>query len=203
MYIHMSLFLLYINILTILGQDIKIDNINGPYQVKEGYHYANKTSITWGKNGEKDWSINIKFDNNAAIYNSSTTCDDEAWYGDWNKLWGKARCGYYHDHHKDSDRFVWRRCSESTCGIYDNSGSSYIQIGGYSYDNGNAPYNEPGSSMGLLQPFSTLIKPNIYYKLNMIMDDTGITYYNEGTVNGLYFGGDCKAPIDIVVDYSS
>lgn len=210
------------------GEDIKLDNINGVYAVKEAHHYANKTSITWGKNGLKDWSVTIMFDENAATYNSSTTCDDPAWYGDWNKLWGKARCGYYHDHHQDSDRFVWRRCSDSTCSIYKNDNIAGVQIGGYSYDDGIAPYKEPGTSMGLLQPFDTLVNINTYYTLNMVMDEEGLTTYNlyttdmkllethvvqhtqlcsdnyyMGTVNGLYFGGDCKAPVDIVVQYKS
>lgn len=209
------------------SDDIKTDNIIGPYQVSEGMHYANKTSITWGKNGLMDWSVVVTLSSAAALYNCSETCDDPVWYYDYNKLWGKARCGYMHDHHKDSDRFVFRRCSDPTCPVYIDDGVPRIQLAAYSYDNGVAPYNEPGTSMGLLQEFSTPVLANTEYTLRLTMDAAGLSSFylyqtsdgqllevqtvshpttcpenfNEGTVNGLYFGGDCRAPLDVEVTY--
>ncbi len=86
----------------------KTDNINGYYAVKKGWHYSNKSSVTWGQNGEKSFSVRATLPVEAAVYNCANTtdysCEDPIWYFDWNKLWGKARCGYLHDHHEDSDR---------------------------------------------------------------------------------------------------
>jgi len=206
----------------------KTDNINGVYEVAVGRHYANKSSVTWGQNSQTEWSVTVAMGDSCALYNSSSTCDDTAWYGDWNKLWGKTRCGYMHDNHKDSDRFVWRRCSDPTCALFVDDGVPRIALAAYSYDNGVAPYTQEGGDLGLLQPFTYTLLANTPYLLGMSMDASGLTTftisdsagtlkdavmvqhlttcpddYFEGTVNGLYFGGDCTAPVDVVVSYSS
>lgn len=205
------------------------DNINGAYKVAVGRHYANKSSLFWGQNSETDWSVTVSMSDSCALYNSSSTCDDPAWYGDWNKLWGKTRCGYAHDNHKDSDRFVWRRCSDPTCALFVDDGKPRIALAAYSYDAGVAPYTTEGNALGLLQPFTFTLLPNTQYILNMQMDESGKTIFSildaetnvvidsvsvqhlttcpndffKGTVNGLYFGGDCTAPVEVVVTYSS
>jgi hypothetical protein len=203
------------------------DNINGVYKVATGRHYANKTGF-WGQNSELDWSVTVSMGVSCALYNSSATCDDPAWYGDWNKLWGKTRCGYMHDNHKDSDRFVWRRCSDPTCALFVDDGVPRVALAAYSYDNGVAPYTQEGGDLGLLQPFSFLLLTDTPYQLRMQMDAGGKTTFSvsdatgavkdtvevqhattcpddffKGTVNGLYFGGDCTAPEDVLVTYSN
>jgi len=204
------------------------DNINGAYQVKQGFHYSNKTSITWGENSEKSFSVLISMSDEFATYDCTNTtsysCEDPAWIYDWNKLWGKSRCGYAHGHHQDSDRFVWRRCSDSSCSLYD--GKNKISLAAYSYDAGVAPYT--GENPGLLQEFKTTIYANTQYKYTLAMDETGLSTfilssvdgteletqyvqhtvlcvdnYFEGTVQGLYFGGTCAAPITVIAKYES
>jgi hypothetical protein len=204
------------------------DNINGGFQVRQNFHYSNKTSIEWGHNGELEFSVNVIMPQEATTYDCSNTtdysCEDPSWIYDWNKLWGKARCGYMHDHHTDSDRFVWRRCSDSSCSAYD--GTPKIQLAGYSYDGGVAPYT--GQKPQLLPIFKTTILPGVEYKLTLAMNDKGLSTFtlssadgsqlesqyvqhdtlcekdfNEGTLQGLYFGGTCTAPVTIVVQYRS
>ncbi len=67
------------------------DNINGVYAVKKGFHYSNKTSASWGNNGQSVFSVNVSMSETCATYNCSSSCSDEIWYYDYNKLWGKAR----------------------------------------------------------------------------------------------------------------
>ena len=64
----------------------------------------------------------------------------------WNKLWGYSRCGFSH-HHKDSDRFVWRRAQDcidySTVveGEIENCPQAgMVEIAAYTYDDGLKPY---------------------------------------------------------------
>ena len=156
---------------------------------------------------------------------------------------GKTRCGYYNTVHEDSDRFVFRRCSDSLCDAYD--GNQRIQLAAYSYDNGLNPYsgedlNENESHLStdtydfivddpsLLKVFSVLLEPLVEYILAISMDISGVSSfilmnssggvletqdvqhntkceenYFEGYVLGLYFGGDCRAPVDLGVDYVS
>ena len=235
--IHLSYMLsgitLVIYLFTVIGlvsslQNAPMDNINGTFQVRQNFHYSNKTTIEWGHNSQLEWSVLATLPIEAATYNCSNTseyfCEDPAWMFDWNKLWGKARCGYAHDHHEDSDRFVWRRCSDVSCAAYD--GSPKIQIGAYSYDGGVAPYT--GEKPQLLQEFKTTIPAATPFKYGMIMNDQGLTTfmlstaegvlletqlvqhdvwcadnYFEGTVQGLYFGGTCRAPATVVVAYQS
>jgi hypothetical protein len=64
-------------------------NINGYFIVKEGHHYANKSTLMWGENDETYFSVRVSLSDACAAYNSSSTCDDLDWFGDWNKLWGK------------------------------------------------------------------------------------------------------------------
>ncbi len=102
------LFFLYLIVGTVFISSEKTENIDGYYAVKKNFHYSNKTTVTWGQNGEKSFSVKAMLPMEAAIYDCTNTsnysCEDPAWFYDWNKLWGKARCGYLHDHHQDSDR---------------------------------------------------------------------------------------------------
>lgn len=200
-------------------------NIDGVYTVKKGLHYPNKTSVVWGENDQKIFSVLVSLSESCATYNSSDSCDDEQWYYDFNKLWGKARCGYTNSHHDDSDRFTWRRCTSSACAGYDESLGKRVQIAAYSYDNGAKPYPD---NPELLKVFNTLLIPNVMYMLTLEMDESGLSQYhlsdsdgdsietqtvqhqnacaenyNEGTVHGLYFGGDCRAPEDVTIQYWS
>ena len=96
------------------------DNINGSYMVRKGHHYSNKTKLIWGQNEETEMvflnysltplsinrlnlllcfdiyqEVSVVMPRTAAIYNCTSTCDDPIWMYDWNKLWGKARCGEF------------------------------------------------------------------------------------------------------------
>jgi hypothetical protein len=209
------------------GKDT-FDNVHGTYQVHKNFHYSNKTTVTWGQNSELSFSVIVTLPQAAALYDctntSSYSCEDPSWIYDWNKLWGKARCGYTHDHHEDSDRFVWRRCSDSSCASYI-EGTNRIEIATYSYDGGVIPYQEQAPH-NLLQPFKYTVEPEVPYKYTLAMNVNGESVftladandnfieshtvvhavtcpdnYFEGTVQGLYFGGTCQAPEDIVVIY--
>ena len=198
------------------------DQNTGPYMIRENFHYSNKTSITWGRNGLHSMSNVITLSSACATYDNSKNNCSSSWQYDWNKLWGKARCGYAHDHHQDSDRFVWRRCSDSTCDAYD--GTAKIQIAAYSYDNGVKPYP---ANPDLLKPFQTTISPEVPFLYTLAMSDDGASTfllsdhvgvllesvvvnhatlceenYYEGTLQGFYFGGQCTAPEEMNVFYS-
>lgn len=203
------------------------DNIEGVFAVKYNWHYSNKTTVAWGENSLKDLAVKISLSASASSYDCTNTttysCEDSAYQFDWNKLWGKIRCGYLNGNHDDSDRFVFRKCSDSSCIAYD--GTPRIQIGAYSYDNGVAPYT--GENPELLKTFKNTIAPDTVYTYQMTMDASGLTTfilktdadveierqtvqhgnlcesnYNEGLLQGLYFGGTCKAPVEIVAVYS-
>lgn len=218
-----AIFFLFLLCSSIVSSD---DNINGVYKVEKGHHYSNKTSLIWGQNGEEKFEVTISLPYSAAVYNCSDSCADPIWMFDWNKLWGKARCGYYHDHHQDSDRFVFRRCSDPSCARYDPTDSIKIELGAYSYDGGIAPYT--GENPELMKSFKTTLTPEYTYTLVLSMSSSGLSTftlldskrqkveevtiqhtnlcesnYFEGTVQGLYFGGTCEAPLDIVVSYYS
>jgi hypothetical protein len=101
-----------------------------------------------------------------------------------------------------------------------------MELAAYSYDGGVPPYT--GENPNLLKPFITTIEPEVNYKLELLLDETGLSTfilktegnveierqyvqhsvtcvdnYFEGTVDGLYFGGTCTAPTNIVVNYIS
>ncbi len=119
---------------------------------------------------------------------------------------------------------MFRKCSDNSCDAY--NGEARIQIGAYSYDNGVAPYT--GERDDLMKTFSNTILPDQIYKLTLSMNDDGLSTfdlsdvnnnlietqyinhenkcsknYYEGIVDGLYFGGTCNAPTDIIVTYYS
>lgn len=120
---------------------------------------------------------------------------------DWNKLWGKSRCGNHH--HKDSDRFVWRAAADGA-----------IELAAYAYDNSRKPFQNEGT---LLKTFVTTIQPEqkVGSKIEWYSDRTEYSLFDEngnllelitiehentcsdferGYELGLYFGGNCRAP---------
>ena len=115
------------------------------------------------------------------------------------------------------------RCSDPSCDSYV-EGEKRVQLAAYSYDNGVAPYNNPND---LMREFATTIETDKPYMLIMAMDATGLSTFSladvagnlietqtiqhtitcednyfEGTVQGWYFGGTCRAPEDVFVTYS-
>jgi hypothetical protein len=116
------------------------------------------------------------------------------------------------------------RCSDPSCDAYV-EGTKRVQLAAYSYDNGTTPMENPSAFM---KEFATTIETETDYMLIMSMDDKGLTTftladadgtplesqfvqhtvtcpdnYFEGTVQGLYFGGTCRAPEDVAVVFSS
>ncbi len=116
------------------------------------------------------------------------------------------------------------RCSDPSCDAYI-EGTKRVQLAAYSYDNGVAPFENPKD---LMKEFATTIETDKKYMLIMAMDETGLSTftladasgnpletqtvqhtvtcpdnYFEGTVQGWYFGGTCRAPEDVLVTYSS
>jgi hypothetical protein len=71
-------------------QDEYAGNINGVYSVFTNMHYANKSTVIWGENGQPSVSVIVSFSESCGLYNCSNNCDDPVWYGDFNKLWGKV-----------------------------------------------------------------------------------------------------------------
>ena len=208
------------------------DNIDGVHTVYAGDHYADCTSrfcfgSNWGDNGQSEWYVKVTFGQSAATYSGGSCFANTVEYYDWNKLWGKARCGYSHGHQQDSDRFVWRRLQDfhtpANCGGLANC--TGIQIATYSYDSGTTPY--PNENWDLSKTFSTILQTDVAYILGMKSFDDGsvvhslfssdwtllefktnyhsnlCTNYEQGSVLGLYFGGTCTAPEDISVTYEA
>jgi len=219
--------LLLLNTLVVFGVHSFID---GVYAVKVNDHYSNKTNLSWGVNDDDVMSVLVKLSLSAATYNCSNTntytCEDTTgWMYDWNKLWGKSRCGDYASYHINSDRFVYRRCSDSSCDGYIEN-ENRIQLGAYSYDDSNKPYD--GLHPDLMKTFTNTIKPDQYYNLTLVMSESGLSSfilsdpynnnemietqyithnktcsnYSKGLLAGLYFGGTCTASSEIVVHYS-
>ena len=60
-------------------EEEKNDNIYGTFMVQRGQHYSNKSTLTWGQNGEKTWNTTIVLPRTAALYNCSESCEDPAW----------------------------------------------------------------------------------------------------------------------------
>jgi len=96
--------------------------VRGTYSVKKGNHYVGGWAGggMWGFNSQQNMSVGIILSPSTATYNCTNvkgySCEDtNGWPFDFNKLWGKGRCGYLNSHHDDSDRFVWRRCSDKSC----------------------------------------------------------------------------------------
>lgn len=172
------------------------------------------------------WSVKVTFDQAAVSYNGGSCFANSVEYYDWNKLWGKARCGG--SHQQNSDRFVWRRLQNyhtpANCGGMANC--SGIQLATYSYDNGIVPYTN--ENWDLSKTFSTIVQPSVAYILGMesfingtvahtlsssngtllelktnVHSNLCTTNYQEGTVLGLYFGGTCTAPQAISVKYEA
>ena len=157
----------------------------------------------------------VTFRPNAASYVCTGCAAEAICQPNWNKLWGKGRCGFLTAHHIDSDRFAWRRHL-----TLDN----LIEIAAYSYDNGTKPYPDDPT---LLKRFTTLLTPNVRYTLRtqsfvnatafLLLDESGqklieqrvvvhahqCKQFNEGYRLGLYFGGGCPAPQDVTVCYDS
>ncbi len=180
--------------------------------------------------GQFSWQVKVTFSQSAATYSGGSCFANTVEYYDWNKLWGKGRCGYTHNHQLDSDRFVWRRLqnlhtSAPNCGG-NVANCSGIQLGTYSYDNGVTPY--PNENWALSKTFSTILQPDVAYILRMdsysngtvvhsiisSLDETLLesktnvhsnlcVNYEQGAVLGLYFGGTCAAPQDITVKYET
>lgn len=113
MFVHLVIGVLFCLAIVVVAQVDPVENIVGTFVVKKNRHYSNKTTVTWGENSEKLWNVTISLSASTATYDCSNTstymCLDPSWVYDYNKLWGKSRCGYADGHHQDSDRFVWRR----------------------------------------------------------------------------------------------
>lgn len=173
------------------------------------------------------FQVKVSLSTATASYNCSSSCSNERWVENFNKIWGKGRCGYTHDHHQDSDRFVWRRCTVKQCPGYA-EGDSKVQLAAYSYDNGIKPYTEEKENPNLSKVFSTLLLTEVIYSLALEMNADGQSRfrlstssgdlieeqviqhdnkcednYFEGILHGLYFGGTCVAPEDISIQYFS
>lgn len=130
----------------------------------------------------------------------------------WSKLWGASRCGIFHQHHQDSDRFVWRRAPDGS-----------IEVAAYSYDSGRRPYSPTDAN--LLQPFEHHLTTGTVYRLQLdvspaqtiytlgvedgapienktVHHDNACSDASSGYKLGLYFGGSCTAPHAVTVCYS-
>ena len=142
-----------------------------------------------------------------------------------------TRCGFLNDNHKDSDRFVWRRAQSCviTNGqfidreIENCPEKDLIEIAAYTYDNGDRPFDYQNQGR-LLKIFNTKVRveQSYGYKLTNkpletiyeLFDANGTlletktvehrdcgTFYKQGVLNKLYFGGQCPAPSQVDVCY--
>jgi hypothetical protein len=205
-----------------IGITIPDDQNKGAFSINKGFHYSNKSTPVWGMNGEKTMKNVITLSHSCTAYDNSQAGCSSSWQLDWNKLWGKTRCGYAESNHQNSDRFVWRRCSDASCDAYD--GTAKIQLAAYSYDDGTKPYPD---NPDLLKVFHTLVSAEVPYEYALRMDDSGastfqladqtgalletivvnhktrcVDNYYQGSLQGFYFGGQCTAPEQVSVIYS-
>ena len=97
------------------------DNVSVGSHYKDG-DYLGVGDISWVTGNHRE--VKLKFDQNTVEYEGIDCMSS------WNKLWGSSRCGYFNQHHYDSDRFVWRK----------KSGESVIELASYSYDLSVVPY---------------------------------------------------------------
>ena len=74
-----QLVLLYL-VLLFYKVDSAETNVVGVFGVHKGLHYANKTSVVWGYNSQTEFAVDVALSAACASYNSSTSCDDAAWY---------------------------------------------------------------------------------------------------------------------------
>ena len=79
------------------------------YDVHRGDFYPTPL-VPFEFDNSTERSTAVTFRPNASAY-KCTGCPAEpaGCQSNWNKLWGKGRCGYFTLHHIDSDRFAWRR----------------------------------------------------------------------------------------------
>ena len=136
------------------------------WTVKKGWHHAFKNPFDGFRNAA-EIPFSAKFFPNCAEYlfpptePSGSRCQSG-----WNKLYGASRCGYLNHHHRDSDRFVWRRhpsCIKFQNGrvIGEVENCQYkdkIQVAAYAYDKNRKPFQNPD----LLTPFKYLLDVNNY-----------------------------------------
>ncbi|CAD8158260.1 unnamed protein product [Paramecium pentaurelia] len=193
--------------------------------VKKGDQYETPTYPAHQKNLEVV-QIRIKLGLTAATYVVPHNENQMRCMTSWNKLYGYSRClGSLH--HKDSDRFVFRRAQ--SCLKYNEQGvyeipncqeKDLVEIAAYAYDNSVVPYEHPDQ---LIRIFNTKIRTEVWYQYRLIfladstiyelMDDNGDILekqtiqhrtcyaWKNGYRLNLYFGGVCEAPVDIVADH--
>lgn len=187
--------------------------------VLPGSHYPYPGVWTfWGFNDENRMSTTATFMPNSANY--TFTKENSGCSLNWNKLWGKGRCGFFNHHHQDSDRFVWRATTVPKVG-------NMIQIAAYAYDLGRIPYKAENTGV-LLKEFRTLLNTSMEYTFRLELDTTCTRYmlynggavianqlleelevfhsnncsnYNEGPLLNFYFGGSCAAPSNVTCCY--
>lgn len=155
--------------------------------IRTGKQYSRNLSlcgIHWGRNRMDYW---ITFDANCLLLNDNIHCNNTS----WNKLFGWS----YGWHKRNSIRMVWR------------SRNGVIQIGACLYENGK--YRSRG--VGYTQPFEKT-KMTIYHDqitdslVFIVGTQSWSTQWRGGTAQpgynlGLYYGGDCTAPVTINIDY--
>ena len=196
--------------------------------VKQGAHYSLLVSHN-GLKSDAVISTRVQFTSSAARYIFPSTEPRGQWCTtSWNKLWGACRCGYLTSNHKDSDRFVFRRVGR--CLRYQSGyvvgeepacpDADLIEIAAYAYDNELKPFENEGT---LLKVFNTKLRVDDWFKVSLIFEETKTIYqlYNNnnqlletqeilhrqckdfklGTMQDLYFGGQCSAPQDVTVCY--
>lgn len=163
--------------------------VRGTYTVKKGRHYVGGWvgGGFWGFNSQANMSVGIVLSPSTATYNCSNvngySCPDtQGWMFDFNKLWGKARCGFLNSHHDDSDRFVWRRCSDKSCSAW--KGYDSVQLAAYSYDNKIPAYTPEGQAAGLLKIFDNTIVPGVRYVISIDMSVSGLSTFILADTNG-------------------
>ena len=220
-----SILILYFSITITLQQNEKC------YSVKESWHYPSLIPFT-GFNSNKELFNWIKFDRNAASYLFKS--DDPKGHlctTSWNKLYGTSRCNNYLTPHQDSVRFIWRRSQK--CMVFngdylvgeisDCNERDLIEIAGYTYDNGDKPFQHQDR---LLKIFNHKVKVEEWYgyriRINSnnteyeLLDwnsnlietviieqrDCGTTSYS-GSLLGFYFGGQCPAPQTVTACYKN
>ena len=189
-------------------------------KITEGHFYPNWLNIPLpsGLKTTKTLSSRIKLGlgcNNYEILSGDVNrCE-----GSWNKLYGSSRC-FLSLHHRDSDRFVWRRSREcyhieegKVVEVPNCPDINNIEIAAYAYDDHNKPFQHYGT---LLKIFNTKVQIYIWYTYTIRFYEDRTQYvladahgkqleiqeiihrkcwkYNWGYMLGFYFGGACPAP---------
>ena len=166
------------------------------YVITQGDHYANHTLIPSFRDGTfQQGVVNMDLQTGNYFFNTANPGGPEtacAAMLDANKVFGSSRCGYLNSHHKDSDRFTWRRhprcyakkTTSQGCVVVSNATCTDIQFIAYAYDDGRKPYG-PNKDPNLFYLFPQTFQTQTNYIMSFNYTLTSTYYEIRNAANSL------------------